>query len=64
MIAKSDSQQNEAPVLTLVSSNPQPQREIQPPNCWLLHSHDHGDVEYLVLHIGVGRPHVLAKEAA
>jgi hypothetical protein len=63
MITKSDYLQNEKRVLTLVSNNPQPQREIQPPTCWLLHSREHGDVKYLVLHIDLGHPRAIAKEA-
>ncbi len=64
MITKPDSLQNEKPVLTLVSNNPQPQRKLQPPTCWLLLSREHGNVKYLVLHVNVGNPCVIAKEAA
>jgi len=64
MITKPNSRQNEKPVLILVSNNPQPQRKLQPPTCWLLLSREHGNVKYLVLHIDAGHPRVIAKEAA
>ena len=40
MTAKSNRRQNEKSGLTLVPSNPQPTRELQCPNRWLLHSRD------------------------
>jgi hypothetical protein len=64
MIAKSDCRQNEKSGLTLVSSNPQPRRELQCPNRWLLLSRDGGDFKVLVSHDGVSRPRVIYKEAA
>jgi hypothetical protein len=64
MIAKSDSRQNEKPVLTLVSNNLQPKRELQCPKRWRLYSRERGDFKVLVSHDGVSRPRVIHKEAA
>jgi hypothetical protein len=64
MIASSDCRQIRTSGLILVSSNPQPLRELQYPNTWLMHSRDRGDFMILVLHDDLNRPHVLHKEAA
>jgi len=63
MTAKTNHRQNTSG-LTLVSSNPQPTRELQCPNRWLLHSRDGGDFSILVSHGGASRPRVIYKEAA
>ena len=64
MTAKSNRRQNEKSGLTLVPSNPQPTRELQCPNRWLLHSRDEGDFGILVSHASLSRPRVIYKEAA
>jgi hypothetical protein len=64
MIANSDCLQIKTSGLTLVVSNPQPRRELQCPNRWLLHSRDGGDFKVMVSHAGMSRPRVIYKEAA
>jgi hypothetical protein len=64
MIANSDCRQNERSRLALVCSNPQPKRELQCPNRWLLQSRDRGDFSVLVSHDEMSRPRVICKEAA
>ena len=64
MIANADCCRVKLSGLILVFSNPQPRRELQCPNRWLLHSRDQGDFKFLVSHIGVSRPRVIYKEAA
>ncbi len=64
MIANSDCRQNEKSGLTLVSSNPQPRRELQCPNRWVVHSRDGGDFKVMVSHAGMSRPRVIYREAA
>ncbi len=66
MIANSDCRQIKTSEsgLTLVSSNPQPKRELQCPKRWLLHSRDGGDFSILVSHDGSSSPRIIYKEAA
>lgn len=63
MNATLDCRQNEKSGLTLVSSNPQPRRELRSPNR-LLHSRDGSNFNVLVSHDGLKRPRVICKEAA
>ena len=64
MIANSDSHQiKTSEGLTLVSSNPQPSRELQYPNSWLLYSHDR-EFRVVVSHEPGSRSRVTHKKAA
>ena len=64
MTANSDRRQINTSGLTLVVRNPQPRRELQCPNRWVLHSRDGGDFKVMVSHAGMSRPRVIYREAA